>query len=222
MKNYLAPWQLTGEGFIFIYKFSEKFLAEYGFLADYQSENFDGGLGTFMCVNYTSSNVGPYFELLFIPGKIDLKCKNLAKIKAGFTISKIYVSSQTSVENGISNWGIPKELADFQWNIINDKEIEIKVSKNGHIFFKANFRKKRLEIPVNSSIIPLNIIQKLNKKYYLTKPKAKGKMAFSNLKHLEIDGDFFPKIDKIKPLVGVNIINFNMTFPEAVVENSNN
>lgn len=218
MEKRLAPWQLTGEGFIFIYKFSRKFIAENGFLEDFQKDNFKGGLGTVMCVNYTSSNVGPYFELLFIPGIINLEKINLQKIKSGFSISKIYVSSQASVENGINNWGIPKELADFQWNISDCGDTEIKIFKDNQLFFEAKIHKNKFKIPVTTSILPLKIIQKLGNQFYLTKPKANGKMTFAKMKNIEIDSAFFPKIDLFKPLIGVNISNFKMIFPKAIIE----
>lgn len=218
MEKKLAPWQLTGEGFIFIYKFSRKFIAENGFLENFQQENFKGGLGTVMCVNYTTSDVGPYFELLFIPGIINLKKINLQKIKSGFSISKIYVSSQASVDNGISNWGIPKELADFQWTISDSGDIEIKVFKDNQLFFDAKIHKNKFSIPVTTSFLPLKIIQKLGDQFFLTKPKASGKMAFAKLKNIEIDPAFFPKIALIKPLISVNISNFKMIFPKAIIE----
>ena len=102
-----APWQLTGNAYIMVYKFSKEFVEEQGFLEDWQKDAFEGYLGTVMLVNYETSGVGPYFELLFIPGMFDFEGKNY------FSISKIYVSSDDSVYNGIKNWGIPKEQAEY-------------------------------------------------------------------------------------------------------------
>ncbi len=213
-----APWKLTGEAFVSVYKFSKKIVKDHCFMADYQADNWRGGLGTVMLVNYKSSNVGPYFELLFIPGIINLKKINLQKIKSGFSISKIYVSSQASVDNGISNWGIPKELADFQWTISDSGAIEIKVFKDNQLFFDAKIHKNKFRIPVTTSFLPLKIIQKLGDQFFLTKPKASGKMAFAKLKNIQIDPAFFPKIALIKPLISVNISNFKMIFPKAIIE----
>ncbi len=219
MKIALAPWELTGEGFILVYKFQKGFVDKNCFLDHYQADNFVGGLGTVMCVNYQTSNVGPYLELLFIPGVINLKTLNLAKIKSGFTISKIYVSTRDSVENGINNWGIPKQLADFQWNELADNQVEVKISIDGKVFFYAIFKRKSFKFPITTSIIPLKIIQKIGNKYFQTKPTAKGKSSFAKLKKLEIEGNFFPKIESYKPLIVTNISNFKMVFPEAIVEN---
>lgn len=212
-----APWDLTGEGFILVYKFPKEFIQKNGFLADYQKENFEGGFGTVICVNYTSSNVGPYFELLFIPGVINLKKVNLQKIRSGFTISKIYVSTQSSVDNGIANWGIPKELADFQWNKVDVHNTEIKVSIGNDVFFEINFRRNALKFPINTAFIPLKIIQKLGENFLLTKPKAKGWSSFVKLNSLKVNSAFFPPVNQLKPILVTSISKFKMVFPEAIV-----
>lgn len=213
-----APWKLTGEAYILLYKFSDKFIKENGFLADYQTNNWAGGFGTVMCVNYFSSNVGPYFELLFIPGKINLKKLYLGKIKTGFTISKIYVSTMDSVENGKNNWGIPKELADFQWNKFSENTTEVKVLLNKIEFFSAVFKNKSFSFPITTSLIPLKIIQKLGEKYFQTKPYSKGKASFAKIENLEVSENFFPKIINCKPILVSKISNFKMVFPLAEIE----
>ena len=117
------PWKLKGNGYIFLYHFPKYFVEKFGFLADYQANRFDGDfVGTVMLVDYASSAVGSYQELLFIPGRLNFDKKKI------FSISKIYVSSQDSVENGIANWGIPKELADFKITKLSEKEeiVEVK------------------------------------------------------------------------------------------------
>jgi Acetoacetate decarboxylase (ADC) len=222
MVNASAPWSLSGEGFILVYKFSNEFIEKSGFMDAYQMNNWKGGLGTVMCVNYKTSNVGPYFELLFIPGIISLKNLNFDKIKKGFTISKIYVSTQDSVENGINNWGIPKEKADFEWIEFEKNRTQIRVSIGGKTFFEAIFKKKFIVFPITTSFIPLKIIQKIDSKYFLTKPTAKGKMCFAQLEKIQVNEQYFPKIDNVKPLIASNISNFNMVFPVAITEVSNN
>ena len=60
-----------------------------------------------------------------MPGKLRYQHHKL------HTISKVFVSSPSSAENGLLNWGIPKELADFR--LINEGNgLEtIKVTQNG-------------------------------------------------------------------------------------------
>jgi acetoacetate decarboxylase len=61
-----------------------------------------------------TSGVGPYQELLFIPGLFHIDGRYT------FSISKIYVSTEASVRSGIENWAIPKELADFKIDTQDD------------------------------------------------------------------------------------------------------
>ncbi|MGC8605722.1 MAG: acetoacetate decarboxylase family protein, partial [Desulfomonilaceae bacterium] len=104
-----APWNLTGNGYVILYWFKKELLRDNSFLDQPTKESYLGGRGCVMLVDYKSSNVGPYKELLFIPGKISFKGRKL------FTISKIFVSTMDSVVNGRENWGIPKEHANFSW-----------------------------------------------------------------------------------------------------------
>ncbi|KDQ57432.1 hypothetical protein JAAARDRAFT_193764 [Jaapia argillacea MUCL 33604] len=74
---------------------------------------FQGGMGTIMIVRYTEGPVGPYDELMIVPG--EFKNPPGAKAKQSLRITRIYVSSLASVVNGRRNWNIPKHLAQFIW-----------------------------------------------------------------------------------------------------------
>src|SRR5262245_61022490 len=98
------PWRLTGSGYILLYRwFPRDFVAVQGQVPPALAGSFKGGASAVMVVNYENSEVGPYRELLFIPGLFE----------RGFSITRTYVSSQASVDSGRANWGIPKQLAEF-------------------------------------------------------------------------------------------------------------
>ena len=79
------PWKLKGNGYIFLYHFPKSFVKKFGFLSDYQANKFNGDfVGTVMLVDYETSAVGPYHELLFVPGRLNYDKKKV------FSISKIY------------------------------------------------------------------------------------------------------------------------------------
>jgi hypothetical protein len=202
----LPPWQLTGSGYILLYRFTKAFVAEHGFLVDFQKEKFVSGWGTVMLVDYQSSPVGPYHELLFIPGLFSFNKKKV------FSISKIYVSTQSSVINGIENWGIPKELADFHWR---KKQISdhIAISKDGVSFFEADFIKRRICFPISTTILPLTIVQAHKNRLMLTKPKSSGMAYLAKLQNIKVNGEFFPDLTKVKPLLVLHVENFKMEFP---------
>jgi hypothetical protein len=201
-----APWKLTGSGYILLYRFTKAFVAEHGFLADFQKEKFVSGWGAVMLVDYQNSPVGPYHELLFIPGLFSFNKKKV------FSISKIYVSTQSSVVNGIENWGIPKEFADFQWG---KKQISdhIAIFKDGVSFFQADFIRSRICFPISTTILPLTIVQAHKDRLILTKPKSSGMAYLAKLQNIKVSSDFFPDLTKVKPLLVLRVENFKMEFP---------
>lgn len=207
-----APWNLTGDAYIMVYKFSKDFVQEYGFLADYQRDRFLGYVGTVMLVDYKTSAVGPYRELLFIPGMFTFNWKKM------FSISKIYVSSRDSVYNGIENWGIPKEFADFDWQTNPDGSEDISVSLEGKEFFKTTIKKGFIPFPITTSILPLTVVQKLRKDLIITNPSAKGKATLASVKTMQVDRNFFPDLSKTSPLITMKVKDFEMNFNVPVVK----
>ncbi|KAG5732336.1 hypothetical protein E4T56_gene11570 [Termitomyces sp. T112] len=113
---------------------------------------FIGTPGLVMIVSYTDTPVGPYDELIYIPGKWKYKDGT-----AGYRITRIYVSSKESTENGRRNWNIPKHVANFSITTSNE-ESTIKVFHLGATepFFHAKTQPvtllSKIPIPLNTSI----------------------------------------------------------------------
>ncbi len=63
------PWKLNGEAIILIFKFKKDWIEKFGLLPKHLKGRFKGGLGYVMLIKYEKSPVGPYHELLFLPGK---------------------------------------------------------------------------------------------------------------------------------------------------------
>ncbi len=205
-----APWNLTGNGYVILYWFKKEKLKNRCFLDDYLKESYLGGRGCVMLVDYKSSNVGPYKELLFIPGKIRFEGQNL------YTISKIFVSTLDSVVNGRENWGIPKEHANFSW--MSDKNTEqIGVEREGHEFFSITMERIKFlfPFPITTALLPFPLVQTLNQKVYYTNFHGRGIGSFARIKEVKVDRDFFPGIDDHKPLLVIKVDNFKLTFPKA-------
>ncbi|PKS09644.1 hypothetical protein jhhlp_004263 [Lomentospora prolificans] len=79
-----------------------------------------GGLSVVQIIRYTDSPVGPYDELLVIPGfheyAIDDEKTGKRVTKRNARITRIYVSQKYTCWNGRINWNIPKHLASFEWH----------------------------------------------------------------------------------------------------------
>ncbi|KAL0572109.1 hypothetical protein V5O48_009862 [Marasmius crinis-equi] len=68
-------------------------------------------IGALMLVRYASTPVGPYDELIYIPGRWAY-----ASGRNGLRITRLYVSTDASVFNGRTNWNIPKHRANFSFH----------------------------------------------------------------------------------------------------------
>ncbi|KAI9172825.1 hypothetical protein HJFPF1_02339 [Paramyrothecium foliicola] len=86
--------------------------------------NYLGGLGLIQIIRYTDSPVGPYDELLLVPGyfKYDYKGPNgREEERKNVRITRIYVSQKYTY------WNIPKHLARFDWSENNRGETTVKI-----------------------------------------------------------------------------------------------
>lgn len=204
-----APWNLKGRGYILLYKFNQEFVQNKSFLPPFLNYSFKGGFGAIMILDYLDSDVGPYQELLFIPGKFNHKSKKY------YSITKIFVSSMESVVNGRNNWGIPKQLADFKYNK-DFTEISVDIEGINVLNFRADFH--FLKIPVSTKLFSLPLLQRLNKKDYYTRFKGKGFAKFAKIKTIESNPELFPDINNKKRIASFKIENFNIQFPKAIIK----
>ncbi|MGF7214671.1 hypothetical protein GGR92_000811 [Spirosoma lacussanchae] len=214
--NAPPPWTLTGHGLILVAHFPEAFVRRHGFLRPYQQVAYRGWLGTVMLVNYQTSNVGPYAELLFIPGLFRLGHTT------SFSITKIYVSTEESVVNGRLNWGIPKERADFAFSEQANGHQQISVSHKGQPFLSVQAKTWGPRFRISTAFMPgFRVVQAsltrasepTTSGLLLTKPRASGSARLATLTDVTIDSTFFPDLSAIKPILTLSVENFRMQFP---------
>ncbi|MEB2783691.1 hypothetical protein [Algoriphagus persicinus] len=201
-----APWKLEGEGIILIYKFSKNWVETQGNLPDHLKGKFKGGLGYLMLLNYHASPVGPYRELLFIPGKFAPTHKQ--------TITKIYTSSEVSTQNGHSNWGIPKETLPISWEKSVGKEF-IQVIDKDQIAFSCEIKSGGIPFPISTSLLPIHLHQLWDGVDFFTKPSGSGWGKIATIKNLHLAPAYFPDISSQKPLFTIKINPIHINFPEA-------
>jgi hypothetical protein len=211
MEFFPSPWNLHGKGYIFLYKFDKDFVKNNTEVPNFLKDNFIGGFGSVMLVDYASSNAGPYGELLFIPGKF---CHEGKKLN---TISKIYVSTMESVVNGRKNWGIPKEQADFKFKMLNNKKERIRVSVAGTTAADITLSSFGPSFPINTRFLPFPLVQEENGRYYYTRFFGNGKGRLAKIDKMEINSELFPDISGIKPIAVIKAEPFDITFPIAKV-----
>ncbi len=199
-----APWKLSGEGLILVYKFKRDWVEKNGFLNDTQKGSFKGGLGFVMLVNYLNSPVGPYKELLFIPGKFSPHKRQ--------SITRIFVDSEESTENGRFNWGIPKETVPMIWQK-NGKEETIGIGHEDDPILFCKISSGGIPFPTSTKLIPIHLYQELEGITFLTDPSGSGWGKFAKIESLKINEKYFPNVKNQKPLICIKINPFTMHFP---------
>ncbi|MEM6280851.1 MAG: acetoacetate decarboxylase family protein [Chloroflexota bacterium] len=205
------PWQLTGSGWVALYRFPRAFVRDYGLIPEHLAGKFRGGIGAVMMLDYRTSPVGPYRELLFIPGVFRHGRRKY------YAVTKIYVSSLDSVVNGRENWGIPKQLAEF--DITTEKNVaqRFEVAVNGELFFSATMESGVLRFPVNTRVNPFppTLLQQHADDRLLTiKPQLGGTMSVTGaVTEMAVAGRHFPDVSAFKPAGLLELVNMRLYFP---------
>jgi hypothetical protein len=209
-----APWQLTGNGFILVYWFSKSFLLKSDLIPPGMMADFRGGPSVVVLVNYHRSDVGPYYELLFMPGRFEHKGQQFS------SITKIYVSTEASVVNGRKNWAIPKEIANFDWQIDEDGLENVQVRQRDQTFANFMFQPFGPTLPASTGLIPpgwRTVMQPGDTHLLFTKLQSSGKVKLARCRDVEIDGNFFPNLTRGRLLVTCKVSQFDMIFPVATL-----
>ncbi len=203
-----APWTLRGEGIILLFRFKKSWVDQAANLPEYLQQKFRGGFGYVMLVDYQESPVGPYKELLFIPGKFGEE-----KLQS---ITTIFVDSEASTLNGRANWAIPKQTADFHWQ--KEKGLDrVDVTLNGKPVFQASIRSGGISFPMNTGLLPIRLRQELEDQVLFTQPEGKGWGKLARIQEVEVDTQLFPDIRGIKPILAMKVSPFTLTFPKPSI-----
>jgi len=206
------PWTLTGNGVVVLYHIPASFNRHYGFMSGYQQRGYIGAVGAVVLADYETSEVGPYRELLYIPGMVRVGGK------LTFSISKIYVSTYDSLWNGRRNWGIPKELADFKRSELPDGTQVYKVGISRRQFFEAHVKPWSPRLPFSNRLLPYtHVTQQLSNTLLRTKPVACGHAQLASLTEMAADPLFFPPLHHLTPLFALALPDFRMTFPLPIM-----
>ncbi len=199
------PWKLKGDGLILLYRFTAQMLEALNVLTPEMGE-FRGGIGALMLVDYEESAVGPYRELLLIPGRFRRDGVR------GWSISHIFVSTQPSIDSGRANWGIPKLHANFRRT--QDGETQgWSVSVGEQTFLNIRYTPGKVAFRVFTTPFSIPLVQHLDGTTYVSRLRASGICKLASLQDFAIDSSFFPEVSQVEPLGILRATTFRMTFP---------
>ncbi|GAB3670557.1 acetoacetate decarboxylase family protein [Salinisphaera aquimarina] len=210
-----APWQLTGHGYVQALRCSREF-GEQCLRACPEFEGRAlGGMGALMYIDYASSNVGPYRELLLSPGTFEIGGRRAA------AITHIWVSSPASVANGRRNWGLPKEQAVFESAYNADGSETVRVHRDTAPPLSLTFAARGPALPVTTAILPRRwrtLEQPWHGQLYRTAIQARGRARIAALREVSNPaGSGFPDFSEQTRIVTVAASAFELVFPVPTI-----
>jgi hypothetical protein len=210
-----APWHLQGDGYVLPCKFSRAFVEAHAFVPPPLAGKFHGGMGVVMLIDYQHSDVGPYRELLFIPGRFRYRGKLC------YSVTKIYVSTRASLVNGRENWGIPKQLAEFEFEKESGGIERVRVSQEGRVFARFSLRTSGWGLPVTSAPVPrawYTLLQFHENRAFYTAPTLRARLKRARLLEADVEAAYFPDFTQGRSWGACQLVGFETTFPPARVE----
>jgi hypothetical protein len=214
IKRAKAPWRLAGDAYVVALKMPAKVLEEQCFVPESLKGCRLGSYSRMIYVDYKNSPVGPYRELLFDPGRF------LFDKRSCRTISRIFVSTQESVVNGLENWGIPKTIAEFETRTLANGWEHITVSAEGAVFAELAFSTVRFGVPFSDRWLPAKFrttAQHCGERCYFYAPITRATMKMGRLRESKIDPRMFPDISRGKFALCVRLEDFRMWIPAATI-----
>ena len=202
-----APWELRADGYLLLMRAS----------AVSDAHRADTQPAPYTCAifaDYGASPVGPYRELLFIPGAAKFGRRLLP------TITKIYVSTQASVDNGRANWGIPKELATFTVDRRSSRLDHLSMRVDDQIAVDLTLESVGPKLPFATWMLPAplrTLGQRLDGTTFEVTPGARGRLQWARVKHAWADEACFPALTPASIVAAIKLSKVTLRFPEATL-----
>ena len=209
-----APWTLRGHAWMVALRLPAGDPARTAFVPPALQATVKAAFSVLMCVAYDEAPCGPYRELLFIPGTM-----NFGDARHP-SISRILVSTWDSVVNGRSNWGIPKDRADFDWTHDGGGD-HWRVTSDAREVCSLEFTEPAgVRLPLRTSWVPRTfgvLAQRLDGRTYYYRPEATGNLRLCRVRQWRFDPTLFPDLASATVLTAARIEGFQMVFPVARV-----
>lgn len=209
-----APWSLGGQGYIFVLRLPQDLLDHGSFIPAGMQRTSRTRIAYAMFVDYTRSDVGPYHELLYIPGKLRFGGDS------HLSITRIYVSSLASVINGRNNWGIPKDRCDFQVNDAGGLDQVALRAEDGRSIAELDLQAFGPRLPAPAHWTPRawrTLSQVRDGQRFTYVPSASGHCRLARVRRWRFDPMLFPDLARGQLLAAIKLTDFQMTFPVANV-----
>lgn len=209
-----APWSLHGEGYLFGLRTDRLRPEPQHGPAGVQRHAQRGPLSYAIFMDYAGSPVGPYRELLYIPGTFRFGTHQRA------SITRIYVSTQASLENGRRNWGIPKELATFTVEHRSERLDHVAMRVDGELAVELTLQHAGPTLPVATWLLPRRLRtlgQQLDGKTFEVTVSARGRAQRAKVEHAWSDETLFPAMTPASIAFALKLGKLSLAFPEPTI-----
>lgn len=117
---------------------------------------FVGALGVIAAIQYENSPVGPYSELIYTAGFWKPNwTATCGKVWAPNSIVRIWVDSSATCDAAHHIWGIPKQLASFEWNETGSGlSVAVTAMETKEVLFAASAKDTFLSVEWFKALLP--------------------------------------------------------------------
>jgi hypothetical protein len=209
-----APWLLRGDAYVVVTTSSTATNLEDAGICAALRPHYRNLFNVLMVVDYKASPVGPYLEILYIPGHF-----RLGSTARGMSISRIYVSSEASVHNGNANWGLTKSCVEFSRRLGADGADAFRVG-GGEGFANLAFRGFGPALPMGSGLLPRamrSFVQVREGRCYAYSLSVRGRTRAARVDFGAFDAAMFPDMNLRKVRLAVHIADFTLDFHESAI-----
>ena len=202
-----APWQLLARGIVLLFRPDERFAT---LLPPAARHRYRGGVPALMALRYLASDVGPYDELMLIPGLVAFDGRPL------YSVSHVASSTLASVVNGRLNWGIPKELAPLQFEN-RGRQLALRGERPDGFAVEVVAEGGGLPFQLAHASLPTEIGQERDVRLFVTHPSVTGWALRARLQRLSITGPSLPSLDWATVGVALTVDRVHLHLPAAEV-----
>ena len=210
-----APWRLEGDGWVVLLRLPAEVRDDPRHIPAELADCALGGPALLMFVDYASSPAGPYRELLFIPGRFTLPDGRKA-----WSVTRIYVSTWDSVVNGRRNWGIPKDLAEFERTGRGRGETLV-VRVGTREVARMEFAARGPALPASAGLLPAavrRLVQFHGGRRFELAPGGRGRVRPGRTLGMDSDPALFPDLSAARAPATFQVPRFRLNFPVAKID----
>ena len=208
------PWHCTAEAYILNYWASSQLLNQAK--AFNLQPSRQGHMLHVVLLRYQHTPIGAYDALFIVDHPIQQK-------QTHPSITQIFVSSQASLLHGQKFWGLPKQLAQFNWTKTNTgMYCQIQVDDKS-MMIQLNHAKNSASFYINSHQLPSHILhmqQSWQGQSYTFTPQFRGQMCKLKSVQWHDDLGLFPNFNQARYIDSFYLPQVQLILPEATIKSS--